>query len=125
MGGGAAGRSLRKLGLGQQREQRRSAGSAAGRLLCLPAGVTCGGGGHLNWGLEHSGKWGRGQKGVVCGIYRRHGEGERRPQLGFCCSPRDKPAGLSLLGEQRADSSLDLLRSPRRMNTCGSLWLCA
>lgn len=63
MGGGAAGRSLRKLGLGQQREQRRSAGSAAGRLLCLPAGVTCGGGGHLNWGLEHSGKWGEGAEG--------------------------------------------------------------
>lgn len=43
--------------LGQQREQRRSAGS----LLCLPAGMTCGGawGGHLNWGLEHSDKWGR------------------------------------------------------------------
>lgn len=45
MGGGAAGRNLRRLGLGQQREQRRSAGSAAGRLLCLPAGVTCGGAG--------------------------------------------------------------------------------
>lgn len=38
---------------------------------------------------------------MVCGIYRRHGEGEGRWQLGFCCSPRDKPAGLSLLGEQK------------------------
>lgn len=73
------------------------------------------GDGHRNWGLEHSDKWGEGgQEGVVCGIYRRRGEGEGRPQLGFCCSPRDMPAGLSLLGEQRADrEALELLRSQR------------
>lgn len=51
-GGRCSGAEPEKKDLGQQREQR-SAGSAAGRLLCLPAGVTCGGAGVGSvWGGE-------------------------------------------------------------------------
>lgn len=39
-----------------------------------------------------------GQEGMVCGI---HGNRERIMKLEFCCSTRDRPEGLGLLGEER------------------------
>lgn len=51
-------------------------------------------------GLGHSDNWG-GPEGIGGIIHRRHGEGEGGVSLVFCCSARDKPEGLGLLGEQR------------------------
>lgn len=43
---------------------------------------------------------GKSQEGMVDGIHRRHGRGEGRLYLGFCCSSREESEGL-ILGKQR------------------------
>lgn len=44
---------------------------------------------------------GEGQKGLVVESTGGVERGEEGMQLVFCCSARDKPEGLGLLGEQR------------------------